>query len=55
MKGPWWMAEASAPTTAMTTAMELERLTEIESVAFVLFGEDARSQFQAIFEAAIST
>jgi len=37
-----------------TTAMELERAPGIESVVFVLFGEDARDRFQAIFDAVVA-
>lgn len=36
-----------------TTAMELERAPGIESVAFVLFGADARDRFQAIFDTVV--
>ena len=38
-----------------TTRMELERLPVLDDVAFVLFDEDARARFQAIFEAATSS
>lgn len=37
-----------------TTAMELERAPGIESVAFVVFGADARDRFQAIFDAVVA-
>lgn len=37
------------------TAMELERLTGISEVAFVLFDREARTRFQAVFDAVTSS
>lgn len=47
--------ERAARIAVATTAMELERAPDIQRVAFVLFGEDARSRFQAVFDQVTSS